>query len=502
MRKCPACGEQYPHDVKYCSIDGTLLTSSDAAEASSDLDGSLEPGTVLGNYRLLELIGKGGMGHIYSAEHTRLGRLVAIKVLRQQYASNPDAIKRFFQEARAVNRIQHENIVQITDFIEQADGENYYIMELLQGQSLKDLMREECPLPYKRSLNIILQVCRALALVHRAGIVHRDLKPDNIYLLERAGVKDFVKLLDFGVAKLMDMEAHRSVRQTAIGTILGTPAYMSAEQAAGKPVDQRADVYSVGIILYEMLCGLRPFAAETLGELVIQHLTVEPKIPTNVNLPEKLPRPLKQLVLRCLEKDKEKRPQSMTEVAKRIEAILLQEQSAKLDQQGVPWPKTVLWAALGAILLFLISVFALDLFDSGRPKQNTSNELSAETIQLHCDSQPQGATVTQDGRPTPLGTTPVKLAWPRSKQRLRLRFNLPEHEIAHKQFTPTNDTKLVVTLKKLKKTNQKTEPKIIPIKTREPVSKKTKRLKKKMKDDKTNQPTVERDGTLNPFGNE
>ncbi|HEY0194427.1 MAG TPA: serine/threonine-protein kinase, partial [Kofleriaceae bacterium] len=209
---------------------------------------------------MTEKLGEGGMGSVYLALHPHIGKKVALKVLHSELSNNQDVATRFFNEAKAVNDIGHPNIVDIVDFgiIQAGAGHDqlvYFIMEYLAGVTLSQLIRSEAPLPPERALTIGLQVADALSASHKCGIVHRDLKPDNIILIQRGRERDFVKLLDFGIAKLTGGDAMGSHR-TRTGIVMGTPAYMSPEQCEGKDtVDHRTDVYALGIVLYEMLTG-------------------------------------------------------------------------------------------------------------------------------------------------------------------------------------------------------------------------------------------------------
>ncbi|RKG91741.1 serine/threonine-protein kinase [Corallococcus terminator] len=275
----------------------------------------VQEGTVLGNYQLERLLGEGSMGRVFQARHVRLGRQVALKVLRPEHARDSSFVQRFFQEARTVNQINHEHIVEIFDFVDESPhGHVYCVMELLRGQNLGALLKEE-GLTLARVQRMGVQVCAALGAAHQVGVVHRDIKPDNLFISHRSGQADFVKVLDFGVAKLMTTQTGVSLTGTLDGTIIGTPAYMAPEQAAGLPVDARADIYAVGNILYEMLSGHPPFQASAFGQLVVQIIT-QPPPPLPAHLPsgEPMPPALAALVMRCLAKEPEARPQQLAEV--------------------------------------------------------------------------------------------------------------------------------------------------------------------------------------------
>src|SRR3954451_19995554 len=206
----------------------------------------LAAGERFGNYELTGLIGTGGMGAVYRAVHPEIGRVVAIKVLKPELARDDAAVGRFFDEARAVNAIRHDGIVDIFDLGRRADGTAYFVMEYLAGEDLAHLLRRESRLHAPRAVAMMREVLGALSAAHRRGIIHRDLKPQNLFVIERAG-ETRVKILDFGIAKLM----HSGRPQTSPGVVLGTVHYMSPEQAQGEPVGERADLYSVGCILYQ-----------------------------------------------------------------------------------------------------------------------------------------------------------------------------------------------------------------------------------------------------------
>jgi serine/threonine protein kinase len=292
------------------------------------------PGTVLGSYRIDDVLGEGGMGIVYLATHVHLQRRVAIKVLRTELLQSEQALRRFFAEARAVNRIAHPNVIEVTDFVEGPGEANYYVMELLEGASLAALLHHGGIPSLDRSIAIMTQLAGALVAVHAAGIVHRDIKPDNIVLIQRGGDSDFVKLVDFGLAKLIDSGADAIERpghtpglkitelQTAQGALLGTPGYMSPEQAAGTPLDHRTDIYSFGVMLYELVTGVRPHIGSTVGEMVVSLLTEPPLPPSQVpDLPHVVPPALEELILQCLAKEQARRPLSIEYVLEQLEAI-------------------------------------------------------------------------------------------------------------------------------------------------------------------------------------
>ncbi|ATB45321.1 serine/threonine-protein kinase [Corallococcus macrosporus] len=296
---------------------------SDAGPSAND---GLQEGSTLGNYQLEQLLGEGSMGRVFQARHTRLGRQVALKVLRPEHARDGGFVQRFFQEARTVNQINHEHIVEIFDFVDESatGGHVYCVMELLRGQSLSALAQAE-PLTLARIQRFVVQVCAALGAAHQVGVVHRDVKPDNLFVIHRAGQPDFVKVLDFGVAKLLTAEG--GTTGTVDGTIIGTPAYMAPEQAAGLPVDARSDIYAVGNVLYELIAGKPPFQAPAFGHLVVQIITQPPPpLPSHLPSGEAVPPQLAALVMRCLSKEPEARPQSLAEVTT---ALLLLPASAE-----------------------------------------------------------------------------------------------------------------------------------------------------------------------------
>jgi serine/threonine protein kinase len=282
-------------------------------------------GHQFGNYTTLSLLGEGGMGSVYLAEHPAIGRRVAIKVLRQDFARDDLALGRFVNEARAANAIRHPNIIEILDSGTTGAGLPYLVMELLEGEPLRARLRRLQRLPTLEALDIAYLTASALAAAHGRGIVHRDLKPDNLFLIPDPNDPQlpFVKVLDFGIAKLQRQPGQLGDRdddsvQTQTGTLVGTPSYMSPEQCLGtKTLDGRTDIYSLGIILFEMLCGRTPFQSLGFGEMVHLQLNVAPPRPRAV-APE-VPPVIEEIILRALAKRPEDRFQSMEELMSALE---------------------------------------------------------------------------------------------------------------------------------------------------------------------------------------
>jgi serine/threonine-protein kinase len=274
-------------------------------EAEPDLTGVI----VDGRYRVIELIGEGGMGKVYLAEHVEIGKRVALKVLHPSYSRMPDLVERFRREARAASKIGHPNIVDVTDSGTTHDGSVYFVMEYLEGVELGSIIEREGALDVARALKIATQICRALAAAHAQGIVHRDLKPENVFLIARDGAADVVKVLDFGIAKTTEAEAARERRLTSPGMAMGTPEYMSPEQAAGRAADARCDVYALGAIMYEMTTGIPPYSGDNFMEILTKKATQDPPPPFNVR--KDLSQTVSDLVMAAMARNPEDRPQTM-----------------------------------------------------------------------------------------------------------------------------------------------------------------------------------------------
>ena len=269
---------------------------------------ALAPGQLVGNYQVLSRLGVGGMGAVYLAEHPIIGKKVALKVIHKELSANREVIGRFYQEARAVNLIGNEHIVEIHDFGQSPEGDHFFVMEYVDGKTLAQILARERILDVRRALHVSAQIALALAAAHAAGIIHRDLKPDNVMITTRSGDTDFVKLLDFGLAKVMAEGGVKNL--TAAGVILGTPQYMSPEACESKKVDHRTDVYALGVLLFQMLCGQVPFDADTMGGVLIKQVTQAPPAPRGLS--PLIPPAVEQIILRCLAKAPDARFPTMT----------------------------------------------------------------------------------------------------------------------------------------------------------------------------------------------
>ncbi len=280
-----------------------------------DIAGTL----LLDRYRLIKKLGEGGMGAVYLAEHVTIKKRCAIKVLNPEYAHKADLVERFLQEARAASMIAHENVVEITDFGAAPNGSVFFVMEMLVGEDLADTIKREAPMPWSRVAPMALQICRALGAAHAKGVIHRDMKPENCFRIERSGNPDFIKVLDFGIAKVTSEDPNETAgRLTSTGMIFGTPTYMSPEQAQGQRVDHRSDIYALGVILYELLTGKVPFSADNFMGILTKHMFDQPVAPSEVAPQAGISPEVEALVLKALQKDRGFRFQSMQELAQAI----------------------------------------------------------------------------------------------------------------------------------------------------------------------------------------
>jgi serine/threonine-protein kinase len=309
----------------FCPVDATrLVTTSQMSASPLNPDDPLIGLVLAGKYAVKRRIGEGGMGLVYEGVHREIDKRVAIKVLRDDLSRRPEVVARFRQEAKSASRIGHENIVDISDFGETARGASYFVMEFLEGEDLANVLGRDVTVDPERACAILLQCCRALSATHAKGIVHRDIKPENIFLTKRDGKDDFVKIVDFGIAKMSDIETDGAPgrKLTKTGMIFGTPEYMSPEQAAGRELDHRVDVYALGIILYECVAGRVPFEGDTFMGILTQHLFAELPPIREINPAATISRELELVIRKALAKEPDERYQDTEELADAIRCAL------------------------------------------------------------------------------------------------------------------------------------------------------------------------------------
>lgn len=312
---CPQCGKRYPPGAELCQNDGSRL---------SQLAEDPYIGYQIANFQLQKQIGRGGFGLVYLATHNDLGTEVAIKILRKQYTTDEQLVERFKREARVSSQLRHPNVVQISDFGFDQNIGFYYVMEYLNGISLSQVMKE-----YSRGMNvdrmlpILKQICSALDQAHSQNVVHRDLKPSNILLIEYFGQTDKVKILDFGIAKVLQAEESQGV--TATGQIVGSPRFMSPEQARGRhnEVDPRSDIYALGVMIFWMLTGRLPFESKQLARLLFMHIKAPPPTLNSIRSAPHFTPQLEAVVAAALSKDKASRPSTAGDLYSRLEKACL-----------------------------------------------------------------------------------------------------------------------------------------------------------------------------------
>lgn len=308
LKMCPQCGTEYELDQRFCPKDGSTLRSQ---QAGGDLVGQI----VADRYHVLKKLGEGGMGAVYLAEHVKMGRKSAVKVMNPGMASDPDAISRFNREAANASRINHPNVCAVYDFGETPDGTIYLAMEYIEGQSLSRLIEVQGALLPLRAAEITRQASEALAVAHDMGIVHRDLKPDNIMIARSRDGADVVKVVDFGIAKAANVDNQKVTRT---GMVVGTPEYMSPEQLAGDKLDGRSDLYSLALVAFNMLTGKLPFPADTVQESMILRLTDRPRPLAEMKSDVQWPPALQEVFDRALAREAGERYQNASEFGRAL----------------------------------------------------------------------------------------------------------------------------------------------------------------------------------------
>ncbi len=312
MRVCPRCAEETEHEL--CPHDGAQTFPVQVAQQT------YPAGTIIGGrYQVQQVIGIGGFGAVYRCTQLNMNQTVAVKVLRNEHLTSLEHVKRFTREAQSVSRLKHPNTIHIFDFGSHTDGALYVAMEFLEGETLAQRLDDHGQIYWETMVQIAIQVCHSLTEAHATGLVHRDLKPENIMLIPVAGDPNFVKVLDFGIAKMQkDPTKPGEASLTEAGMIMGTPTYMAPEQAKGEEVDARADVYALGVLMYEGLTGHPPFQDATAMKVLVAHIKDPVKPFPRRGDPGEPPVELEQVVLQCLEKEPFRRPTSTVQLVDRL----------------------------------------------------------------------------------------------------------------------------------------------------------------------------------------
>jgi serine/threonine protein kinase len=456
-RRCEACGYRFEESQECCSVDGNRLPPPEARFAT------------LGSFRIVERLGDGGMGAVYRAVHERLGRVVAIKLLHKDLTSDRGLVGRFFAEARAANTIRHEHVVEVYDFVE-AGEDVYFVMEYLKGEDLHDAIHRprgarSAGMDPARTVTILEQIAAALAATHARNIVHRDLKPENVFLTEKDGRRDFVKIFDFGVAKLDRPDG----RSTVQGAVLGTPEYMAPEQASGGAVDGRADLYALGCIAYEMLTRRQVFGGGTQPEILVRQITVTP--PRLRTLVPEIPAALDAAIMRALEKDPARRPQSARAFAESVARALGRELESPMAFRTLTRPTPAggartlssptltlrlsrqprvarwRWLALGVTVATVLTGAVVAAKRRAAPSAVAAAPFVVRTTSLvtvQLQSIPSGAEIL-DERAAHLGVTPTELVLPAGGAR-QVRFQKAGFRPIERRIDAAADTTIAVRL--------------------------------------------------------
>jgi serine/threonine-protein kinase len=468
--------------------DATAVSETSAGVAGARSDGTTElvGETLSGRYLVTRKVGQGGMGAVYEATHTLIGKRVAVKVLLEKYARREAIIQRLEQEARLASSCQNEHIIDITDFGTTDDGRRFVVMEYLEGESLSECLTRETRLSEQRTLRIVSQAASALAAAHAKGIVHRDIKPENLFLLRRKD-QDFVKVVDFGISKSLRAsdEAEEQPRLTQTGMVLGTPLYMSPEQARGDDeLDARVDVYALGVIMYEATTGRVPFVGNNYLSVISQVLNEDPR-PLRELRPD-LSEEFEAVVLRAMAKDRAERYASANDLLNDVTA-LLEDPTRSTERAKITGPrkkparsksplKIAVWVALIAVVIAAVVTTVVMLFggsevvkqrkerqivpppvlvDAAPPPVEIDAAPEAETIEVTIRTEPPGATVQVDG--VDKGPAPVTLRLVVHDHFTEVVASAPDHDDKTITFNTYVNKDKIYTIK-LKKTPRGVAP--------------------------------------------
>jgi serine/threonine-protein kinase len=459
MLICPKCRTSYTSSIGgVCYRDGEKLVDHDAFLALER--DPLRGRTIGGKYTILERIGVGGMGNVYKASQAGLSRHVAVKILKPELTRDADTVARFSREATAMSLLTHANTTRVYDFGQTDDGQLYLVMEYLEGQLITQRVAEHGPLPIVETLRIGEQILRSLGEAHAKGLVHRDLKPDNIFIVKAEGhYASVVKVLDFGIAKVVAPDRRVDQFETQAGTVFGTPRYMSPEQAQGAPLDQRSDLYSVGALLYQMLTGRAPFTDDDAVVVMAKHIQETPELPSKVVPDRHIPASLEAVVMKAMAKPADDRFQSAGEFEAALEACINDVRLAETASGRVRTPRrsrrNLAWA-LSAFTLAAASYAGFRVLakvnepplrsallpDAAVAANLRDDSQAAPTLEplaiepglaegpepavVAIRSEPQGATVFRNG--ARLGETPISLLVRPSEPFVRVELRLSGYQ--------------------------------------------------------------------------
>jgi serine/threonine protein kinase len=390
-KKCRRCGSKFGSEAEYCPHDGTLLSTHE------QLPDPLLGAMLLEQFRVDERIGVGGMGTVYRAHQTTVGRDVAIKVLRPELAADTQAVARFEREARLATALDHPNLVRVFLSGRLADGRLYFVMELLQGRSLAEELEMCGPPSIERAVIMIMKLCAGLSAVHEAGVVHRDIKPENVYLEQRGQDADFIKLVDFGVARVLDGIGPTT---TQSGRVFGTAAYISPEAATGEGTDRRSDIYSLGVLSYQLLTGELPFDGSSAAAVLMKHVHDQPPLLQTRGRGADVPPDVADVVMQALSKDPEARQQTLAEF---LDSLAQAAGNAGLLQDA---RRLLLGTVWGDELVAPNSYLAELLASSAPPSVPPAFE---DTQRLLVERDPEEEALLSSA-PKPFGTTSFDLA--------------------------------------------------------------------------------------------
>ncbi|MCS6800121.1 MAG: protein kinase [Myxococcota bacterium] len=456
VRVCPKCRTSYPRrGALTCVRDGVrLVEPGELAEIDSD---PLVGTVVAGRFEVVERIGTGGMGAVYRARQRGLHREVALKVLRREARFDAETVARFEREARAMSLLVHPNTTRVFDFGQTDDGRLFFAMELLEGEVLTARIERDGGIPVLEAIDVTRQILRSLSEAHAKGIVHRDLKPDNVFLARVEGQTDrVVKVLDFGIAKMVHGERTVDQLETQHGTVFGTPRYMSPEQAQGKKLDGRSDLYSVGVLLYQLVTGRAPFVDDDAVVVMARHIRDRPDPPSRVAPDRPIPASLERVVLRALEKDPARRFPTAEAFERALEATvpdvraLAASPSPPRAQHRPWWRRLPASVAVGATLLLIGALGVIFAVASSHPEATHASPVAdvsanvtpaepAVTLAV-LDSEPTGAEVWLEG--ALLGRTPLRVPRPRNS-RMRVEVRLAGHRTSWVDVVADGETRLV-----------------------------------------------------------